>query len=238
MRERLRDFFDPDRSIPMFIVGTAALTLFLQALYDFANEPGEWQGGYWLALVSLVVAVIALVVAARRTSVPGRVGIREELKPGKRKGLIILGGPTKAAAPDAIDYHLPILQHCWIVGTPASAETAATLHRNYVGQAVQIHHGSPYEVDEDQIESTYDVVMHIVDNEAEAHNLTPDDLIADITGGLKPMTSGMTLACLARGCDLQYMKSLRDEKGQVLEGTRPEPIQIDITFVPERVLGA
>ncbi|MFW6096871.1 MAG: hypothetical protein ACOC9Z_02285 [Chloroflexota bacterium] len=237
MRERLRDFFDPARSIPLFIVGTAALTLFLQALYDLANEPGQWQGGYWLALGSLFIAVVALVVTSRRTPTPGRVGIREELKPNQRKGLIVLSGPTEASAPDAIEYHLPILEHCWIVSTKASVGTAAELHRRYESERVHIHYGSLYEVDEDQIESTYDLVTHILENEASEYELTVDDLIGDITGGLKPMTAGMTLACLARRCDLQYMKALRNEEGEILEGAQPEPIQIDVTFVPERLLG-
>ncbi len=238
MREKLQDFFDPQRSIPMFIVGTAALTLFLQALYDYANDPSEWLGGYWLALGSLVVAVIALVVASRREPGPGRIGISESLKPGRRKGLIILAGPTEASAPDAIEYHLPELEHCWIVSTKAAVATAAALYRRYHRGHVQIHYGSSYEVDEDQIEATYDLVMHIVDNEARDYNLSIDDLIGDITGGLKPMTAGMTLACLARRCDLQYMKALRDQNGEIIEGAEPEPIQIDITFMPQWPLNA
>ena len=42
-KKLLTAFFEPSRSIPLFIVGTAALLLALQAAYDFANEPNEFS---------------------------------------------------------------------------------------------------------------------------------------------------------------------------------------------------
>ncbi len=236
MKNKLLNFFDPNRSVLMFIIGTAALTLVLQAIYDFTNEPGQWQGGYWLALASLVVAVTALVISSLRRPVPGRVDLSEELKPTARKGLILLVGPTLGAAPASIGYHRAVLEHCWVVVSKAALPTAVSLEKQFAGSRLQLHHGSQYVVDEDEIESTYDLIVHIINNEAPQYGLTTADLIADITGGLKPMTAGMTLACLARRCDMQYMKSLRDDAGQWLPQAEPEPIQIDVAFVPERVM--
>jgi hypothetical protein len=236
MKDKLLNFFDPNRSILFFIVGTAALTLVLQAFYDFANEPGKWQGGYWLALASLAVAATALVVSGLRRPVPGRVNLAEELKPTQRKGLILLVSPMEAAAPAAIQHHLDTLEHCWILTSKASLPTAVSLEKQYASQARRFHHGSRYVVDEDLIQSTYDMVVRILDEEAPRHGLAGDDLIADITGGLKPMTAGMTLACLARHCDMQYMKTLRDKSGTPVPEAVAEPIQIDAKFIPETLL--
>lgn len=233
VRKRWLAFFDPTRSIPLYIIGTAALTLGLQAAYDWANDPMYFQGGYWLAAAAVAVAAAILVYSAIRRPVVGRVHIQEEHKPAPRQGLVLLVGPTEAATPHAIDYHLPALKHCWLIGTIESQPTAAALSQRYGGR-VQIHYGSPdYVVHPDEMKSTYDRVVQILEQAtSQDYGLTTKDLIADFTGGLKPMTAGMTLACLAHNTDLQYMKAPRDAHGQVISGATPEPIRIDTTFFP------
>jgi hypothetical protein len=233
MRERLLAFFDPSRSLAQFIVGTAALTLALQAAYDFANEPTRLQGGYLLALVALIVAGAVLIASSIRQRVIGRVEIAEALKPGPRAGLIVLVGPTPAAAPASIEYHLPALRHCWLIATGDSLKTAAELYDQYRDRVPHIHWGQPnYAVDPDQMASTYKLVVRILDEEAVEAGLQRGDVIADITGGTKPMTSGVAIACLARDRDMQYMKAPRDAAGQVIEGAVAEPVKIDTAFIP------
>jgi len=231
--ERLLDFFDPSRSIPLFIIGTAALTLVLQALYDFANDPTQIQGGFLLAIGSLLVAVIIIVLTWRRRQSLGRIVILDKLKPQKRKGLILLAGPTEASAPASIEYHLPTISHCWIIATDESIGTAAKLAEKYAEKVPNIYYGSPnYIVNPDLIQHTYDMVVRILEVEAFQNNLSPNNIIADITGGTKPMTTGMGLACLARDFDMEYMKAPRDSSGHVIKGAKAEPIKIDTTFVP------
>jgi len=53
LKERLLAFFAPSRSISWFIIGTATFSLGLQALYDFANDPWQFQGGYSITLEKL-----------------------------------------------------------------------------------------------------------------------------------------------------------------------------------------
>ena len=233
VKERIKDLFDPSRSIPLFIIGTAALSLGFQAMYDFANDPTEFQGGYWLAIAFLFLAVFVIVWSARTKSAIGRVGIREELKPEKRKGLILLAGPTEASTPHAIEYHLGDLEYCWIISTPESIHTADHLSNKYRDKIPFIYKGSPnYLVNPDQIQDTYDLVFRIIEVEAVGKGLKPGQLIADITGGTKPMTTGMGLACLARDLDMEYMKAPRDAEGRIIPGSAAEPIRIDTTFVP------
>ncbi|MBL7162789.1 MAG: hypothetical protein ISS57_09310 [Anaerolineales bacterium] len=233
VKDRLQDFFDPSRSIPLFIIGTAALSLGFQALYDFANEPSVFQGGYVVAFIFLALAIVILFFSSRRKSTIGRIGIMEEYKPMKRKGLILLAGPTEASAPHAIEYHLSDLEYCWIISTPESIHTADKLADRYQKDINLIFWGAPnYIVDPDQIQDTYDLVFRIIEVEAVEKGLNPHQLIADITGGTKPMTTGMGMACLARDLDMEYMKAPRDKEGRIIPGSVAEPIRIDTTYVP------
>lgn len=101
-------FFEPSRSIPLFIIGTAALSLALQAAYDFANEPGELKGGYWLALGGLFIAgAILLVSAARQHYSRGHVHMKQSVPPRQQTGLVLLADANSESARSAIEYCLP-----------------------------------------------------------------------------------------------------------------------------------
>lgn len=229
--ETLKGLFNPDRSLPLFLLGTATVTLLLQGIYDYANEPGVWKGGYWLALLMLLMTIGVLIRTWRKR--PGRVDIREKQMPRPRRGLILLAGPQKASNPAALDHHLRSLQHCWIIATAESVETAAALFKEY-GSRLEIHHGSKYVVDAEEFASTYNIVTHILNEEMQAAGLGTTEVIADITGGTKPMTSGMVLACVAYHVPLQYIKAQRSPSGQVIRDAWGVPIQVDASFITAR----
>lgn len=229
MSKRLQPFFDPTRSIPFFLLGTAVTSLIVQVLYDYANNPGQWQGGYWIALVALAATLTAGFWLWKQK--PGRVDIRKERQPRPRRGLILLAGPTAASNPAAIAYHQNSLTHCWILSTYQSATTAADLFSQF-GSRFTIQHGPNYTVDAEDLASTYQVVMRILTQEMQSAGFGPTDTIADMTGGTKPMTSGMVMACLAQHTPLQYIKVQRDDEGKVIPGSWGEPIRIDANFVP------
>lgn len=235
-KKLLTAFFEPSRSVPMFIIGTAALSLALQAAYDFANDPGHFQGGYWLAIGSLFVAImILLITAVRQHYAVGQVSMTQEKPPREQMGLLLMTDVAGKNARDAIEYCLPTLKHCWIIATRESLETAQALAAQYQNQIANIYYGElSYLVDPDQIQATYDTAVRIFDTETEAAGLQPDEIVADISGGTKPMTAGMTLACLARDRDMQFMKKPRDASGHVRSGTIAEPIRVDTTFLLSR----
>ena len=60
--------------------------------------------------------------------------------------------------------------------------------------------------------------------EATRLGLAPDDVIADITGGTKPMTMGMIVACLEGGHPIEHVPTAFNAAGQPT-GPLP-PIQI------------
>jgi hypothetical protein len=116
-----------------------------------------------------------------------------------------------------------------MIASSGALETIKKLTDKYRDKITNIYHGEPnYLVDPDLIKSTYDKLIHIIDVEAPGQGLARNQLIADITGGMKPMTAGMALACLARNLDMQYMKSPRDTIGEVIG--KPVPIKIDTEF--------
>ena len=87
-----------------------------------------------------------------------------------------------------------------------------------------------YLVNPDEIESTYEIVLRILDVEAPTAGLQHSDIIADITGGTKTMAIGVALACMAREQDMQYMRTLRDINGAPVSWPVAEPIKIDATL--------
>jgi hypothetical protein len=230
MKDTLLSFFDPSRSIIRYIIGTAALTLVFQALYDLCNNPGEFRGGYILALFALVITILILFYSWRRQALIGRVVVREDLKPPKLAGLILMAGPSPASSPASIEYHLLTLKHCWIISTAESQKTASALAESYANSPVKFHFGSNYTVDADNLQSTIDLVQHILQKETGKWELTNNECIADITGGTKPMTAGMAMVCLSQDCNMEYMKSPRDPSGAVVKGATSVPVLIDTTF--------
>jgi hypothetical protein len=175
--------------------------------------------------ISLTVTVAVLLRLRRRP----QLRIREELRPNRRRGLVLLIGPLKGASSAAIEYHLPVLQHCWLVGTKESSHTAQQLANSYSN--ITFHWQEDiYLVDPDLLTSTYSSVSHILDIERPRMGIEFSEVIADVTGGLKPMTAGLTAACVERQCNMQYMKAPRDENGAIISGGVPEPIRIDISF--------
>lgn len=220
-------FFDPNESVTLFLIGTSALTIFLAILYDSIKEKfglfGAW--GFALILLLIVIGVIASQYILRRKR-PKSVVVAENT-PRQKKGLILLLSPYIGSSIPAIEYHLPKVQALWLVSTPKSAGIATKLNEQYKDKVKIIHWGENYEVDADEPKSTFDIVKSILLSAPREYIFVPQ-IIADITGGTKPMSVGMTLACLAYGVDIQYMKAPRDALGRVDQDAQPLPIQIDI----------
>ena len=232
-RKWLIAFFDPTESIALFLIGTSALTIVLAIIYDTIKEQlglaGAW--GFAFLLLLVVIGVIVgqyLLREKRKKSI-----VVAENKPDKKKGLILLLSPTKGASIEAINYHLPRLRVLWLISTTQSAKLAADLNATFQDKIEKIHWGEEYEVDPNDPKSTFNIVKTISLTASNERVFRPQ-LIADITGGTKPMSVGMTLACLAYQVDIQYMKTIRKADGSIDEDAQPVPIQIDIS-VPIQV---
>jgi len=77
----------------------------------------------------------------------------------------------------------------------------------------------------------YELVRSIYHREAARLGLLPSDVIADITGGTKPMTMGMILACVEGEYPIEHIPTEYDPVTSEPKGPLP-PIQISIDVPP------
>lgn len=231
MKDRLLPFFDAHRSIPLYLLGTMAVTLLIQFAVDWVNDPGVWQASYTLTLFVLLLTLLAFGVVWYQSR-PKRIYLLDERKPQPCEGLILLISQTEGAAPAAIAFHQERLRHCWLLTTPQSTKTAAVLMEKFRDSSICFHYGSDYEVCFDDAASTHRVVRRILETELPAQQLQTDNVIADITGGSKPMTAGMFIASLTRQVALQYIVAQKDTTGRAVPGALGEPIRLDTSFLP------
>jgi hypothetical protein len=146
---------------------------------------------------------------------PALVLVPEEDLPEKHRGLIVIVGtgrpgedPFAQSAWKAIEYHLSDdagLAYCWLIattGTTGSLPTAQVLRercqeKGVVARVCPVN--DPFGVQE-----SYKVVLQIYTQYVPKVGLSEREVIADFTGGTKPMSVGMVLACGDRR-SMQYM---------------------------------
>jgi len=213
-----------------YIVGTAALTVAIQIVYDLAKEPIGLGGGIILAAVLILLMTIVVWVDVQHANAV--VVLRPTETPmNPQRGLILLVSPGKLDVPlSAVRHHKARLERCWLLATskslPAAQQLKDVIYQNW--PAIQVHDPVELLVDPESLASTWGAVERIYSRLAPAAGLAENEIVADITGGQKPMTAGMTLACSSPNRKLQYMKTIRDENGDPQPGVAPQPIQIDL----------
>lgn len=113
------------------------------------------------------------------------------------------------------------LEHCWLIMTQEDcvAEVLPVIIETLKLQdlSVQVH---PIRIPEPTPEAVRCAVESVYAYESTKYGLTPAEIIADITGGLKTMTMGMALACLSSGYPIEYVASRRDIRGDPIPGTQ------------------
>ena len=170
-----------------------------------------------LALVLWVLAILLRGKPEPVTLVP------RDARPPRLPGLVALVGPGREgekpnpleqAAAKAIEYHLAHregeegLKVCWLIassGEGGGVPMAEEIRRAYQGRCsvVVCPVGDAFAV-----QDTYDAVQRIYNREIYGEKfkeleLMPERVIADFTGGTKPMSAGMVLAC-GRYRPMQY----------------------------------
>ena len=194
------------------------VNMFTEALTAWG---GLWLG--WMVIAVLAVATLAFVYAyaasesRRRTRGLGPVVDRPN--PPQGRGLIFLFSREDTLR-EAIFYHRPALSHCWLVVTPEMQERAAGVVGHYPALSFTLH---PL-ADRYDSQGCYQIVADIYRDEALRRGFAPREVIADITGGTKPMTLGMIVACLEGGHAIEYVPTAYDAARQPT-GPLP-PIQI------------
>jgi hypothetical protein len=141
--------------------------------------------------------------------------------PQKHRGLVFLFSREETLR-EAIQHHQPVLEHCWLLVTPEMQEVANQAMSHFTDLRFTIHALS----DRYDSQACYQTVCDIYQREAPRLGIPPEQVIADITGGTKPMTMGMIVACLEEDYPIEHVPTAFDATGRPT-GPLP-PIQITV----------
>ncbi len=175
-----------------------------------------------IALVTLVAAAFSLGAIQQRLIAPSY-RVVDRPMPVRARGLVAFASLSETDHLEAaLKYHGQTLEKVWLLATNESLSVAEDLREKYAlnSRAIEIV----------LLNDAFD--MQSVREEVERLYLTrlggmPEtDVIADFTGGTKPMSLGMIFACLSSTRRLQYVMG-KYEKGRV---SALSPVEYGIDF--------
>lgn len=227
--------------VAAFALGLLVVGLLSNLVYELLTAwPTSWPNA-WLPLAVACALTALAYLLYRQDARDGRslrVEVDESLLAPRSPGLIWFLGPGSFEhLVDALRYHRQeeAQQHCWLVMQRNSppvetaflelsqellkAQLPVQLHRIYIANL--------------ETQDAYQAVRTVWEREAPEELLRPDQVIADITGGTKPLTAGMVLAAVATGNSLEYVETDRDVEGEFIQGTA-RVVRADLSFYLER----
>jgi hypothetical protein len=237
--------------LSVFTLGVLVMGLLSNLTYGLLTDAGGlgWDVALRVVLVCGLILLLAYGVyrQGRRKLNHVQVIVDESHLAEPHRGLIWLLGPGGVEhALQAIRYHASgppgrRLEHCWLVmqrGNQAVQEAQAALLAQVQKEKLEVRL-EPVLVERLDVEAAYSAVGRVFEHLAPAQGLGEREVIADITGATKPMTTGMVLAALGRARDLEYVESQRDDTGAPVPGTQ-RVVWVNKTFRLERArnLGA
>ncbi len=209
-----------------FALGLLVVGLLGDVAYDLLTAPAESLGAAWrpvLAAAGLTGLAYLFYWRDRRRRRSVEMTIDESRLAPARRGLIWLFGPG------SFEHLLFALQHhraggggehCWLVMQDIEPvrEAFSQLSRQLLAQdtSTRLH---PLYLGELDVEAAYEAVRSVFEREAAEVGLAPEEVIADLTGGTKPLTAGMVLATLTAAGALEYVESERDADGRPISRT-------------------
>jgi hypothetical protein len=221
--DRISKYLQIEGSLLRFVLGTSALTIVLQFAYDIAKEGWDdwaWRAGALAGLLFVVLVIVLLFDEYIEGRQIQAIIVQAKNPPEKRRGLILLVSPTNTQLPmESIRFHDDRLAHCWLIHTSASSQVAAQVElevQEKYGDRIHIHKNVNLMVDPNKSHATYTVVEDIFSNRLAEVGLLDSEVIADITGGQKPMSVGMALACSAVNRDMQYVITAYGPDGKII----------------------
>jgi hypothetical protein len=197
----------------------------------FHLEGASWSLKYFLTEIVLISVPVIFVVGLwtwhQNEANRRRMGmVREELpQPGGKRGLILLVSTTRtdhrvedSHAMHAVKFHLEnmkTLERLWLIPSdnsdvsrfgPSTRPTADKIKVTVEALASKLGRALNVEIHEKGVspadsQDTYEYVNRIFQRSGFGSN----EIIADFTGGTKPMTVGMIMACLPRDRELEYV---------------------------------
>jgi hypothetical protein len=219
-----------------FALGLLMVGILSNLAYDLLVAPQEVWATTWrpVGLVLLLTGAAYFLYrqdrGRRRTIV---VSVDESRRAPPYPGLIWLLGPQIDHLLFALAHHQQGsgAAHCWLVmqSNYKPVQKAYEQLSSQVsdrGWQTRLH---PVYISQVDAQSAYEAVRTVFSREAAEEELTPEEVIADITSGTKPLTAGLILAALTVNGALEYVESDRDEQGQVIQGSQ-RVVLVDTKF--------
>lgn len=246
-RPSLNDLFRPfleTRAPLLFLIGSIALAILGNAIYELLTSTFGATPEFLIALVIGAVLIFAFVAANFRSLVRAierrRVVAQNRVEPDQQAeahaGLILpVGLNPRGAEAAIIAWHRrgAVLRHCWLLVSPE------VVHNPKFGDLKQgLLDGGvmPHVVMLDDAIQAGQVYAQVREAIAEARRFADAaPLIADITGGTKAMTAGTLLACLEADVPTQYWSTPRDRQGNPRLVEDGCPMKVVVRTVLEEV---
>jgi hypothetical protein len=231
--------------IVAFLLGLIALGVLSNLAYGLLADAGSLS---LAAIARTLVAVAALIgVAFLAYRIDLHLGWRpvgvsaafREHKASRHAGLVWLLSLGSLELPlVAIRHHVngddgEALRHCWVLLTPAVRQ--ASVFQQFqerveeLGYDVRLH---PVDLHAETAEETCQAVSQIYSKDARMSDidLRPKQIIVDITGGNKPMSVGVVMACLPNDWPLEYIVSQRNPISGDYEAGTQEVVLLNVNF--------
>jgi hypothetical protein len=223
-----------------FALGLLVVGLLGDVAYDLLTAPAESLPVIWRPVVAagvLTAVAYGFYRWDRRRRRTVDVAIDESRLAPAHRGLVWLFGPGDFDhLLFALDHHRAGGggDHCWLVlqDIEPVQEAFGRLSQHLSEQAIptRLH---PVYIPALDVEAAYGAVRAVFEREAAEEGLAPGDVIADVTGGTKPLTAGMVLAALTTGGALEYVESERDTDGRPIPQTL-RVVLVDTEFYVKR----
>lgn len=240
-RNRFLDIFLRGAGPSLTLLGAFALGLLVVGIwsnlvYDLLNVPDQiiivaWRPMLMSVLLTSLAYLLYWIDYRRRQTVQAEVDESRLAPP--HDGLIWFLGPGRFDhLLFALKHHLKGggARHCWLVmqNTELVRQAFSQLSQQLLEEGVPTHLHPVY-IEELEVQAAYQAVRTIFTREAKEEGLVSSQVIADITGGTKPLTAGMVLAALTTDQDIEYIESERNEQGAPIPNTQ-RVVLVDTAF--------
>lgn len=183
-----------------------------------------------LGLALLVAAAHAAGAIQKRLTATSPYVIIDRPKPNKCRGLIaFVSGREPEHLRKALKYHSPELQRAWLIATKETKSQAREIQHEYESDKLSIR---IVDLDDQWDLPKAKAVVEKIYGDGLIGGLKEEDIIADFTGGTKPMSAGMIFACMNPSRKLQYVPA--DYSGST---PRPlDPIEYGLDAIREQTV--
>lgn len=166
----------------------------------------------WLVVLALLAGLVVFANAyswrERQRRAEGMAPL-DRPNPRKHRGLVFIFSREDTLR-EAVRHHEPILEHCWLIVTPEMQAKAAEA----IGHFPHVQFTVRAIPDRYNTRACYDVVWDIYRSDAPRLDIPAESVISDITGGTKPMSTGVFMACCEGGFHVEHVPSAFDANGR------------------------